>query len=237
MKEEDIEQQTIISTPSNEEIEKYPFKWYNINMGLRQAQDSQKHMYWLIRERYSASQRQPSAKTTEEADALGLTKVTHLGVRFCDVHHESYQLIKTSLGWMKDCCADALDIPRLQSTWVPPESPQELPELNEKIHELTLVITYCQRKAQQKSAETRRANALRRKEEKALLDQTQPTKMKESMDPEYQLEMDEVMASIHATSDANRVAPKLAVLPEVSDDDFDDGAQIKGKAQWAHITA
>ncbi len=229
--------QGITKESTNEEIEKYPFQWFKLEMGLRSAQESQKHMYWVIRERHSASQRPPSAKTTEEADALGLTRVTHIGVRFCDEHHEAYQLIKTPLGWMKDCCADVLNLPILQSTWTPPEFPPELPELQEKIFELGLVITYNQRKSQLKSAETRKANALRRKEAKAVLAQTQPTKMKETMDPEYELELQETLASINAKMEANRVAKEVALLPEIEEDDFDDGAVIKGKAQWAHITA
>ena len=240
MKEKEFAIQGINREPTNEEIEQYPFKWYKPEIGLRSAQDTQKHLHWTLRERGLASQRAPSAKTTEEADALGLTKVTHIGVRFCDEHHEAYQLIKTPLGWMKDCCADALDIPQLQSTWTPPEFPPELPELQEKIFELGLVITYCQRKAQLKSAQTRKKNALRRKEEKALLAQSQPqpsTSKDEDMDMEYRLELEETMASINAKMEANKVAKEVALLPDVVEDDFDDGAVIKGKAQWAHITA
>jgi hypothetical protein len=223
---------------TNEEIEKYPFQWFKLDMGLRSAQDTQKHLYWTIRERGLASQRPPSAKTPEEADALGLTSVTYIGVRFCDEHHESYQLIKTPLGWMKDCCADALNIPRLQNTWTPPEFPPEFPELQEKIFELGLVITYNQRKAQLKSAETRKKNALRRKEQKALLAQPQPpTSKDEDMDMEYRLELEETMASINAKAESNRIAKEVALLPDVVEDDFDDGAVIKGKMQWAHNTA
>ncbi len=156
---------------TNDEIEKFPFRYYTLSTTLNQASLLLK---CLVRsEDIHLNQASPNweMKSEAQAEARGITQ-WHCYNRalYCNKpkHFSNATFIQTPLGWIHYCCAKELNLVRLPNTYMQPTEKEIRATYLDKKNELGMIIEYLQRKAAIKSAAIRKANAQKSAEAKEL---------------------------------------------------------------------
>jgi hypothetical protein len=147
---------------TNEEIEQYPFKHYSLSMTLNEASRILSSLAGSEDNQIHQASPTWEMKSQAQADGRGITRWNNYDRALTCTkpkHYSGDVFIKTTLDWMHLCCAKALDLPRLNDTYIEPTKEQIMATYADKKHELRMIIKYPQRVVQIKSAATKKANA------------------------------------------------------------------------------
>lgn len=147
---------------TNEEIEKYHFKYYSLDLPLMKAISLLKALLRDLDDQLGSYSANYEMRSEAEAELKGVTRWCNYNPQFdCKKpkHYSRSVLIKTSLGWMHHCCSLELGIARLPDTYIEPTKDEIKATHEDRRIELDLIIKYKKTLATQKGIATKKAQA------------------------------------------------------------------------------
>lgn len=156
----------------NEEIEKYHFKYYPLELPLMKATSLLKNLLRDLEDQLGSIGANYEMKSEAQAEKRGITQwFTYDPKQYCTQpkHFSRSSFIKTSLGWMHHCCAKDLGLPRLPDTYIEPNKEEIKNSYEDRKNELELIIQYKKRIATQKGIATKKAQAEKLAQERELM--------------------------------------------------------------------
>ena len=138
---------------TNEQMEAWQFKHFKLDTPFKHALAFKRSEMNRHRDRIDTFWAIPWARDEPTADSLGVTTCDNNDV--CPTHKVITVKWKTSMGWIPYCCCKDLGLAKLENTYVPPTLEEFTQRHEERIAELNMIITYRQRKANERSLKAR----------------------------------------------------------------------------------
>lgn len=156
---------------TNEEIEKYCFKHYSLELSLMKATSLLRNLLRDLHDQMGTIGANYEMKSEAQAELRGITQwCSYNPQEYCNQakHYSRSVFIKTSLGWMHHCCAKDLGLTRLPDTYIEPNIDEIKNSFDDRKHELELIIQYKKRQATLKGIATKKAQSEKLALEKEL---------------------------------------------------------------------
>ena len=156
---------------TNEEIEKFSFKYYPLDLPLMKATSLLKNLLRDLEDRLGTISANYEMRSEAQAEVRGITQwFSYDPKQYCTKpkHFSRSSFIKTSLGWLHHCCAKDIGLTRLPDTYVEPNKDEIKNSYEDRKNELELIIQYKKRLATQKGMATKKAQAEKLAQEREL---------------------------------------------------------------------
>jgi hypothetical protein len=156
---------------TNDEIKKYPFKHYSLDLPLMKASGLLRNLMKDLEDQVGTSSANYEMRSEAQAESRGVTRWDSYDPKeYCNKpkHFSRTVFIKTSLGWMHHCCANELGIERLPNTYIEPDKEAIKATYSDRKHELELITEYRRRLAIEKGMATKKAQAEKLAQEREM---------------------------------------------------------------------